>query len=127
MERYSRLGLYLMGMAPASEVAPFFVVTSPSGSSLPVESDSPPRLGVTFRGVRSDLTIDTVQAALGARRPGFEAAPKEFRHAWVLLHRGNQPPTADAIMKVQDARNAFERFFNEQTLGRGRIRTTLER
>jgi hypothetical protein len=129
VSRYSRLDLYLMGLAPASEVPPFFVVTGASASLFGEELDneSTPRVGVTITGTRSDLTIDDVVRAMGPREPPFDAAPSTFRHAWVLLTRGGEPATSTDIAQLQNARDAFLGFFNERTLGRGNLVTEIVR
>ena len=126
---YSHLDLYLMGLAPSSEVGPFFVVRDASGSSptgLEIDSESSPRTDVTITGRRQDVLIDDVLRALGPRSPSVEDSPKTFRHAWVLLTRPAAPPSAEEVAKLENARNAFLRFFQIQTLGRGRLLTTLE-
>ncbi len=128
VSRYSRLDLYLMGLADPSEVAPFFVVTSASASAFgePLDNESTPTVGVTITGTRTDLNIDEVIRALGERRPQVGEAPSTFRHAWVVLSRRNEVPSAEDVAKLHDARNAFLAFFNEMTLGRGRIETRIE-
>jgi hypothetical protein len=129
VSRYSRLDLYLMGLADASEVAPFFVVPGASGSFAgePVTNESTPRVGVVFTGARADLTIDEVIGALGERRPPVGEAQSTFRHAWVLLTRPAEPPTSEDVAQLIDARNAFLGFYNEKTLGRGHIETAIAR
>ncbi len=126
---YSHLDLYLMGLAPSSEVGPFFVVRDASGSSpmgLEIDNESSPRTNVTITGSRQDVLIDDVVRALGPRSPGVEDSPKTFRHAWVLLTRPAAPPRTEEVAKLENARNAFLRFFEVQTLGRGRLSTMLE-
>jgi len=129
VSRYSRLDLYLMGLADASEVAPFFVVAGASASVFgePLDNESTPREGVVITGTRTDLSIDEVIRALGERRPRVGEAQSTFRHAWILLSRPNEPPTSEDIGKLHDARNAFLGFFNEKTLGRGHIETAIAR
>jgi len=129
VSRYSRLDLYLMGLAEASEVAPFFVVTGASASVFgePLDNESTPREGVAITGTRADLTIDEVIRALGERRPRASEAPSTFRHAWVLLTRQNEPPSSEDVAQLHDARNAFLGFFNEKTLGRGHIEIRIGR
>jgi hypothetical protein len=129
VSRYSRLDLYLMGLADASEVAPFFLVTEASASVFgePIDDESTPREGVVINGTRTDLTIDEVIGALGERRPPVGEAQSTFRHAWLLLSRANEPPTSEEIAQLHDARNAFLGFFNEKTLGRGHIETRIGR
>jgi hypothetical protein len=129
VSRYSRLDLYLMGLADASEVAPFFIVAEPSASVFgePLDNESSPREGVVITGTRTDVTIDEVILALGERRPRAGEAQSTFRHAWVLLSRPGEPPTSEEISQLHEARNAFLGFFNEKTLGRGHIEIAIGR
>ena len=129
VSRYSRLDLYLMGLADASEVSPFFVVTAASASVFgePLDNESSPREGITITGTRTDVTIDEVIRALGERRPSVGEAQSRFRHAWVLLSRRGETPTSEEIALLHDARNAFLGFFNAATLGRGQIETRIGR
>jgi hypothetical protein len=129
VSRYSRLDLYLMGLADPSEVAPFFVVTGASASVFgePLDNESTPREGVAITGTRTDLTIDEVIRALGERRPRAGESQSTFRHAWVLFSRPGEPPTSEQIALLQDARNAFLGFFDEMTLGRAHIETRIGR
>jgi hypothetical protein len=129
VSRYSRLDLYLMGLADAAEVAPFFIVTGASANLFgePLDNESTPREDVVITGTRTDLTIDEIIRALGERRPRAGEAQSTFRHAWILLSRANEPPTSEDVAKLHDARNAFLQFFNEKTLGRGHIETRIGR
>jgi hypothetical protein len=123
------LDLYLMGLAPASEVPPFFVVTGASANLFgePLDHESTPRVGVTITGTQTNLTIDDIVRGMGPREPGFDVAPSTFRHAWVLLTRGGEPPTSADIAQLQEAREAFLAFFRERTLGRGNLVTEIAR
>jgi hypothetical protein len=129
VSRYSRLDLYLMGLADPSEVAPFFLVTGASASAFgeAVDNETSPREDVTITGTRTDLRIEEIIQALGERRPRVGEAQTAFRHAWVLLSRSGEPPTSDQISLLLDARNAFAPFFNQQTLGRATLETRIGR
>lgn len=129
VSRYSRLDLYLMGLAPASEVIPFFIVSGASASSSGevLDAESTPTVGAPINGTRVDLSIDDVIRGSGVRDPVVGAAPTSFRQAWILLSRRDEPPTSEQIAKILDVREAFVRFFQEQTLGRSQIRIDLAR
>ncbi|PYV11754.1 MAG: hypothetical protein DMG07_18510, partial [Acidobacteria bacterium] len=70
--RYSLLDQYVMGLAGKDDVPPMFVVQSPTGTTR--RPASSPQIGVTFGGVRSDVTIDDIIAANGPRVPLSQAA-----------------------------------------------------
>ena len=111
-----------MGLAPASEVGPFLVVRDASGSNLTgqeIDNEPSPRTGVTITDRRQGVLIDNVLRALGPRNPSVEDSPKTFRHAWVLLTQPAAPLSTKEVAKLENARNAFVRFFEVQTLGRG--------
>ncbi len=84
-------------------------------------------MAVLITGTRIDLSIDDVIRASGSRQPAVGAAPTQFRQAWILLTRNDEPPTPDDIAQLLDARDAFVAFFREQTLGRAQVLTNLAR
>ncbi len=128
VSRYSRLDLYLMGLAPVGEVAPFFFVDDARGigSTSLINNESSPQSGVTLDGTKHQVLLDDVLRVEGVREPDFESSPKEFRQAWILLYRSGARPSSDVINKVESARIAWEAFFRQITLGRGGVRTTIE-
>ena len=121
---YSALDRYLMGLARPGEVPPSFVVQNPVGTTK--ERASSPQVGVTFGGERTDVTIDSIVAALGPRAPSVFETPKVFRQAFILLTQKGKPATPEQIEKVQRIRDAWVAFFHEQTGGRGWIVTDLQ-
>ncbi len=80
-ERYSLLDQYFMGLVDQTDVPPFFVVEDVANTTR--VADSNPRVGVRFDGVRRDVTIDEVIAAVGVRQPAAAASPREQRQAFV--------------------------------------------
>jgi hypothetical protein len=128
VSRYSRLDLYLMGLAPESEVAPFFFVDDATGigSTGPINNESAPQSGVSLAGTKRQVLLDDIVRTEGVREPDFENSPKEFRQVWILLYRSGARPSNDVITKIESARIAWETFFRQMTLGRGGVRTTIE-
>ncbi len=116
--RFSDLDLYLMGLMPPTEVAPFFVIMAPQignqrdlyGQRLGVAS--PPQIlqPVTLRGTRRDITIDEVTANHGLRRPAYGAAPNRWRVAFLMV--GNRSATLTETQKVR-----FEEMVDDYALG----------
>jgi hypothetical protein len=128
VSRYSALDLYLMGLAPLGEVAPFFFVDDATGigSTGLVDKESSPQTGVSLSGTKQQVLLDDILKVEGAREPSFETSPKEFRQAWILLYRSGARPSNDLIRQVESVRVAWEAFFRQMTLGRGAVLTTLE-
>jgi hypothetical protein len=126
--QYSSLDLYLMGLAPRAEVAPFYFIAAAQGTDgfgEPLTAESSPERGAVVKGRRRNVLIDDVIASSGTRAPDYENAPKTFREAWIVLYRPNKPPAAGEISKVDAARNAWPGFFQLKTKGRGSVTTTL--
>ncbi|MGE0454598.1 MAG: hypothetical protein AB7O37_11190 [Vicinamibacteria bacterium] len=113
--RYSPLDQYLMGLRPADEVPPFFIVRAPSAPNA--ETGRPPARGVSFAGQRKDVSVQDVIAALGPRSPAPGPKSEAWRQAWILVGVGGAPDAA-SIERVERFRQAFEAFFARSTDGR---------
>jgi hypothetical protein len=121
--RYSTLDQYLMGLRPADQVNPFFLVTNVSGTRR--NAASAPAEGVTFRGNRLNLSVSDIIAAAGTRVPSVEAAPKVFRQAFVLLIRQGNSPNDSDLNKVSQIKTRWEQFYTQATDGLGLIDSRL--
>ena len=75
---YNDLELYMLGLAPGSDVGPQFVFT---------DQDQNPATGL-LRGPVVPFTIDSLVTRFGARDPAFPAAPTSFRVGAVVLSVG---------------------------------------
>ena len=129
VSRYSSVDLYLMGLAPPEEVAPFFFLANGSGESLggePVTNESPPQREVILTGTKQQVILDDIVRAEGPRRPGFQSSPKAFQQAWILLYRRGERPSAEIIGRLDVFRTAWEAFFQKMTLGRAGVSPILE-
>jgi hypothetical protein len=121
----SRLDQYAIGLVGQEDVPNMFVVENVTGTTR--QPGSAPQIGVTFGGTRKEVTIDSIITANGAREPSVLQSPKVFRQAFILLTKRGQQPAPDQIAKVQNIRNAWVKFFNEQSGERGWIVTDLQR
>jgi len=86
--RFSPLDLYVMGLIPASQVPPTYLIAEPSNLPRGVSRDSPPEYynrQVTIRGRRVDVTIEDIQRANGPRNPAYSSANHDLDVMWVLL------------------------------------------
>jgi hypothetical protein len=121
--RYSQLDQYLMGLRPADQVNPFFLVANVSGTRR--TSSSAPAEGVAFRGVRRNLSVDDIIAAAGPRIPSAEISPKAFRQAFVLLIQNGTALNDSDLNKITRIKTRWEQFFAQGTDGLGRIDARL--
>jgi hypothetical protein len=78
---YSWHELYLMGLAAASEVSPWFYI---GGLSPPQPNYYFPIPGVTGRGTKIPVLVDQIIAAEGKRNPDFQSTKKSFSVPFVL-------------------------------------------
>ena len=123
--RYSPLDQYAMGLRAAAEVPPFFYVKDPDNfrPNRPYKATSGPEGGVSFTGVRQDLTVTDVVAALGPRRPAF--GPAVFRQAFVFVADSPGAATGVRLSALSRIRERFEVYFRAATDGRGAVDTRL--
>ena len=124
---FSPLDQYIMGLIAPEEVSGVFLVEDVTNTGFP-SAGRPPQTGVTFDGLRTEVTIDSIVAAEGPRRPDHAVSEKEFRLAFVLLvdDDAETVPEAD-ITRLDDIRRGWEQFFEEALMGRADAQTTLAR
>ena len=123
--RYSQLDQYLMGLRSASEVASFFYVDSPTGTSH--RPSDPPVVGALLGGTKKQVSLQDIIVEEGAREPAAGLAPKIFRMAFVLLVRKGSQPTAAEVDKAKAMRAAWETHFAQATDYLGFMDTRLTR
>jgi hypothetical protein len=124
---YSALDQYVMGLRAPSEVPPFFYVEGADDfrPNRTYKSSNAPEAGVSFTGVRRDVRIEDVLAALGPRVPPADQAPRLLRQAYVLVADGSAPATEARLTALTRIRSRFEPYYESATGGRGRAETTL--
>jgi hypothetical protein len=121
--RYSALDQYLMGMRDVSEVPPFFFVRNPTG--IAPDRGQKPRTGTVFGGVRTDVTINQVVAAIGSREPPGARWTRPVRQAFVYVAVGGTPDP-QLLDKLERIRTAWPAFFADATEGRGAMDPRLD-
>jgi hypothetical protein len=125
VERYSLLDQYAMGLVRDTDVAPMFYVENPTNVAGNAQTDSAPRVGVTFSGTRRDVLINDVIDIMGVRQPAMEHSPRVVRQAFLfVVSRGRSAAPAD-LAKIDRIRRAWETFFTQATSGRGHAETRL--
>jgi hypothetical protein len=124
---YSALDQYVMGLRPPHDVPPLFYVDSPDDfrPSRSYKAGSSPEAGVSFTGVRRDVRIEQVIAAMGPRLPAAGAAPTRLRQAYVLVSDAVAPATELRRTAVARIRSRFEAYYRRATEGRGEVQTSL--
>jgi hypothetical protein len=125
--RYSALDQYAMGLRAAAEVPPFFFVEAPDDfrPNRAYKASTGPEPGVSFTGVRRDLGIEDVLAALGPRAPTADEAPRLLRQAFILVADEKAPATGEQISAVGRIRARFGPWYREATGDRGAVDSTL--
>jgi hypothetical protein len=119
-ERFSPLDQYAMGLIPASDVPPFFYVADSTSNA-----GSAPQIGVEIRGQRTDVRIEDVIAAEGARVPSSASAPKTFNMAFVMISAAGTTPNQASIDKLERYRSSWETYFAAAVDNHGGVDTTL--
>jgi hypothetical protein len=110
--RYGPLDQYLMGVRPPEEVPPVFVVRQPAGAG-DTDPGRDPQVGVRFSGLRRDVTVQEVIAAIGPRNP--PPGPQEpWRQAFVFVSVGG-PADPALLARVERLRAAWESYFRRST------------
>jgi uncharacterized protein (TIGR03437 family) len=113
VDGYSRLDHYLMGLRPASDISPIFLITNPSGTSE--ISTSSPSPNETVTGTKQAITIDQIVQQNGSRFPDANSAQKNFRAATLLVTRRGTTASAATLAKITRYRLAWESYFAQST------------
>jgi hypothetical protein len=124
---YSALDQYAMGLRAAAEVPPFFYVDDPDDfrPNRAFKFSSTPEVGISFAGIRKDVRIEDVLAALGPRVPEAGRAPQVLRQAFVLVADETAPATESRRAAVARIRARFGPYYRAATDGRGTADSTL--
>jgi MYXO-CTERM domain-containing protein len=132
---YSKLDLYMMGLAKADEVPPFGVL---EGAMVPATPTDPLWGGVyaahsfpwfdaakpfTVTATRKTVTIDDVITATGTRDPAFGASPTSWKLGIVLLTSKSDTAadTAAATQIFDPIAAGLAPAFHAATSGRGTL------
>ncbi len=114
---YSYPDLYLMGYVSGPEMD--------SGASELRYLDDNLACQSTYSGPISTWTSADLEAANGVRSPSSDVAQKDFRTAWVMIHRPVGTPDAVAVDRVLNILNAWNDSWIVGTLGRGTMTNVL--
>jgi len=129
-KRYGALDQYAMGLLPAKDVPPFFLLEEIRRATDDVLIDKGfPLPGANYKARKIDLTINDVIRAMGPREPATDPAAADLRMGVVLLTpRG---VTTDQVVgesyRIDRTRRLWDDFYNEAGGGRGKVCTELLR
>lgn len=121
---FSWTDLYLMGLASAEEVRPWFYLAD-TDPALPLAYW--PQDGIVVSGSKKDVNVQQIIDVHGPRIPQIGAAQKQFRVAFVLVTEPGVEPAAVEVAKLNEWRALFERDFLTATGGRGSVRASFTR
>jgi len=125
VQRYNLLDQYAMGLVDKTQVPPFFYVQSPTNVTPLRTAVSNPQVGVTFNGIRRDVTIDDVIAVAGERVPSAANSPRVYRQAFIYVVSAGHTGDAEEIVKLDRIRVAWDQFLSAATDFRMRAETRL--
>ncbi len=126
--RFSPIDLYAMGLIPAADVEPTFLIADATNVPNGITRDSPPEYNgrtVTVRGRRVDVGINDLVRANGARNPAYdEEASHDLDVVWVLL--ANPSQVTDQLARDFDtAVDSCAQGYSFATRDRGHLVTTV--
>jgi hypothetical protein len=117
---YSWMDLYLMGLASAEEVTPWFYLgqTSPAlgGAYWPED-------GTVVSGTKRDVTLQQLIDVEGPRNPTAGFSEKGFRVVFALVTDPGRGPRDAEVAKMDSLRALMSRNFALATGGRGSVTT----
>jgi len=117
---YSWTDLYLMGLAPAEEVEPWFYIAE---SDPELRKEYTPRPGTHVRGTRKNVTIEQAIQAMGPRNPSHHESPRSFNVYFVVVTEPGVALTPAQLAKMEEHRRTFEAAFRTSTAGRAEVKT----
>ncbi len=125
--RFSPFDLYAMGLLPASEVPPSFLIVDPTNVPRNVTRDSAPEYynrTVTVGGHRVDVSVQDLIRANGARNPAYPSAPRDLDVVWVLL-AAPEDVNDQLAAEFDEAVDSCAMGYAFATAERGRLVTTV--
>lgn len=121
VEGYSPLDQYLMGFRAPAEVPDSFYVASATTTT----GNRAPQTGVSFNGIRRDVSVNDLIALYGPRRPDHTAAQRRFRFAFILIAAAGRDPSEADLAKIEAFRAGFEDYYARAASGRAAADASL--
>jgi uncharacterized protein (TIGR03437 family) len=121
---YAPLDQYLMGFRPAAQVPDVFLVQNPSPNYAPTLHQFS---GISFNGVRRNISVADVIQAEGRRTPDDTVAQRRFRFAFILVVAAGTQPSAADLAKLDAYRQQFQAFYTQAASNNAIADATLKR
>jgi uncharacterized protein (TIGR03437 family) len=121
VQGFSALDQYLMGLRPAEEVEPTFLVENATTTAID------PRVGVGFNGDRREIRVDDLIAVDGRRIPDHTVEQRRYRIAFILIVPEGGTASATDLALLERYREALETSWPRYTNDRGAMDGTLRR
>jgi hypothetical protein len=111
---WSWLALYLMGLARADEVQPFFILRNLQRIPGAQDAQGHP----IYKGDKTVITIQDVIAAMGPRVPDVDHAQKKFNTAIVVMTMPGKAPSQELITAANNISEHWIAYWSKTTGGR---------
>jgi hypothetical protein len=118
------IDLYALGLLDPDELSDLFFIRNAkveSGASLPAAADLP--IGTVVRGERLDISGEAIVSAMGPR-PRQEVTEVRFLYVTRPGESSTSTLTQSDIRILEQIRVELEAYWQDQTGGRGQLRTT---
>ena len=112
--------LYLMGLADASEVVPWYYIAH---SSPALGGAYYPPANTTYSGTKTPVVVQQVIDAVGPRKPAYPETQRSFRVLFVLVAAPEQPAAESELAAMSNYRRLLETDFPVATGGRAFVST----
>jgi len=116
---FSWLALYLMGLAKADEVQPFFILRNLQRTGQQDANGHP-----IYKGDKTVITIQDVIAAMGPRVPDVDHAQKKFNTAIVVMTMPGKQPSKELITAANNISEHWIAYWSKVTGGRSVMTTS---
>ncbi len=125
---YAPVDQYLMGFRSPLAVGTFFKLDPGKGNVTPDCAHAPFTPGVdtpwTFSHPKINVVVDDIVRVEGARVPDQQTSQKNWRMAFIYLHRQGTTTVESELQKLNTYRLAWENYFRDHSNG-GRMFTSL--
>ena len=128
--RYGRLDQYGMGLIPADQVPPFYLLEDLRDSTgTPVPESARLSAAGRYQAKKVQLTVQDIIRGVGAREPAVDVAAQDLRMGVILLAVPGEDlgRLVGEAFQIDNTRRLWTEFYNTAGEGRGKVCTNLLR